>query len=68
VAPNLMVVVPTSDDVTLNYGSSGADKVGELLTLAALAGIVAIWVGDRRTRRSRQARRSANSATDRAAT
>ena len=29
VAPNLMVVVPTSHDVTLDYGSTGADKVGD---------------------------------------
>ena len=28
VAPNLMVVVPTSHDVTLDYGSTGADKAG----------------------------------------
>ena len=67
VAPNLMVVVPTSHDVTLNYGSSGADKVGELLTLAAVAGLVAIWLGDRRARRSRRARHSTTGTTDRTA-
>ena len=62
VAPNLMVVVPTSHDVTLHYGSSGADKAGELISLAALAAIVAIWVGDRRARRARRARRSVSTA------
>jgi hypothetical protein len=63
VAPNLMVVVPTSHDVTLHYGSSGADKAGELISLAALAGIVAIWVADRRARRARRTRRSVSAAT-----
>ncbi len=29
VAPNLMVVVPTSHDVTLHYGSSPADEIGQ---------------------------------------
>ena len=43
VAPNLMVVVPTSHDVTLTYGSSGADNAGELITLAAVAGLAASW-------------------------
>ena len=62
VAPNLLVVVPTSHDVTLHYGSSGADKAGELISLAALAAIVAIWVGDRRARRARRARRSVSTA------
>ena len=42
VAPNLMVVVPTSHDVTLDYGSTGADKAGELITLAAVAGLAVL--------------------------
>ena len=44
VAPNLMVVVPTSHDVTLHYGSTGADKAGELITLAAVAGLFVLGV------------------------
>ncbi len=42
--PNLMVVVPTSHDVTLSYGSSGPDKLGTLLSLAGLVALgVLIW-------------------------
>jgi hypothetical protein len=57
VAPNLMVVVPTSHDVTLNYGTTGADRLGELLTAAALVAIAVILVIERRRRRARLARR-----------
>ena len=31
--PNLMVVVPTSNNVVLSYGSSGPGDLGALLTL-----------------------------------
>jgi hypothetical protein len=42
--PNLMVVVPTSHDVTLSYGASGADKLGTVLTLFGLVALgVLIW-------------------------
>ena len=54
VAPNLMVVVPTSHEVTLTYGSSGAQRVGELITLAALVAAVAVAVAGRRARRRRR--------------
>jgi len=60
VAPDLMVVVPTSHDVTLRYGSSGADKVGQLISLGALIALVAMVgtsVGIWRTRRTRRTRR-----------
>jgi hypothetical protein len=53
VAPDLMVVVPTSHEVTLTYGSTGADKVGELVTLAAVVAIVALFIGGWRARRRR---------------
>jgi hypothetical protein len=45
VTPNLMVVVPTSHDVTLHYGASPADRVGEVLTLFGLLGLLAgaLW-------------------------
>ena len=36
VTPNLMVVVPTSHDVSLTYGASGADDLGLLATLIGL--------------------------------
>ena len=39
VTPNLMVVVPTSHDVTLTYGSSTA---GDLGLAATLIGVVAL--------------------------
>jgi hypothetical protein len=47
VTPNLMVVVPTSHDVTLTYGMSPADWTGDLFTLCGLAllvvgGVIAI--------------------------
>ncbi len=56
VAPNLMVVVPTSHDVTLHYGSTGADRVGELLSLAALVAVVGLAIVGRRAKRARRAR------------
>ena len=59
VAPNLMVVVPTSHDVTLTYGRSTADDLGQLLTLLAVVAVVALVVVDRRARRSRRAARAA---------
>jgi hypothetical protein len=51
VAPNLMVVVPTSHDVTLHYASSASDKLGELISLVALLAAVALAVAGRRSRR-----------------
>jgi hypothetical protein len=42
--PNLMVVVPTSHDVTLNYGASGPDKLGMVLSLVGLVALgVLVW-------------------------
>ncbi len=37
-APNLMVVVPTSHDVTLHYGSSPADEIGQAISVVSLGG------------------------------
>ena len=45
VAPNMMVVVPTSHDVTLTYGTSSADRLGQVLTLAAI--VAAVWLAVR---------------------
>jgi hypothetical protein len=44
VTPNLMVVVPTSHDVTLSYGSSGADYLGLAATLIGLIALVWLFV------------------------
>ena len=62
VAPNLMVVVPTSHDVTLHYGKSPADWAGELVSLVALAAAVALAVTGRRARRRRRAPKSVHRA------
>ena len=42
--PNLMVVVPTSHEVSLNYGTSAADTLGLLSTLLGLAALVLLFV------------------------
>ena len=49
-APNLMVVVPTSHDVKLTYGLTGADWLGRFITLLGVAGLGALitWKGLRR--------------------
>ena len=44
VTPNLMVVIPTSHDVTLNYGGSSADTLGLLATLIGFVALVALFV------------------------
>jgi hypothetical protein len=41
--PNLMVVVPTSHDVTLSYGSTGSSRAGDVLTLVGLIALVVIF-------------------------
>ena len=57
VTPNLMVVVPTSHDVSLTYGASGADHLGLLATLIGLGALVGMFVVPtiRNWRRSRRA-------------
>ena len=52
VAPNLMVVVPTGHEVTLHYGRSAADNVGQLISLAAVVAEVVLAVIGRRAKRS----------------
>ena len=44
VTPNLMVVVPTSNDVTLSYGASSANYIGLAATLIGLAALVGLFV------------------------
>jgi hypothetical protein len=45
--PNLMVVDPTSHNVTLTYGSTGADDVGLVLSVVGLL-LVVVLIGRRR--------------------
>ena len=59
VAPNLMVVVPTSHDVTLTYGKVPADYVGQLITVVSLVAVIVLGVLGWRAGRSRRARRAA---------
>jgi hypothetical protein len=59
VAPNLIVVVPTSNDVTLSYGRSPADNIGQTITLLSVVGLVVVAVVDRRRRKAARAARGA---------
>ncbi len=43
VTPNLMVVVPTSEDVTLSYGFSGPEWAGWGMSWLGVAGLVGLW-------------------------
>ncbi len=55
VSPNLMVVVPTSHDVTMVYGSTPAVTLGNWLSDVTVAlGLVVAWNAYKRRRRSRQ--------------
>jgi hypothetical protein len=49
-APNLMVVVPTSNHVELTYGLTPADWIGRAITVGGLVGLtlLALWTGARR--------------------
>ena len=51
VTPNLMVVVPTSHDVTLSYGTSNADVLGLVATLVGLVALVGLFVAPAVARR-----------------
>jgi hypothetical protein len=42
VAPNLMVVVPTSRHVSLHYGYTGVDRLGYALTLLGIVALIAL--------------------------
>ena len=42
VSPNLMVVVPTAQDVTLTYGRTWVEALGAALSLLGLAIVVAL--------------------------
>jgi uncharacterized membrane protein len=56
VTPNLMVVVPTAHQVTLHYGVTGADRLGQDLAALGVLGLVAgAIVTPWRARRRRRA-------------
>ena len=48
VAPNMMVVVPTSTEVTLNFESSLVDKFAYVLTVAGFVAVFLLWRSNRR--------------------
>jgi hypothetical protein len=50
IAPNLMVVVPTSKHVELTYGLTVADWMGRAITVGGLVGLTlfGLWAGARR--------------------
>jgi hypothetical protein len=55
VSPNLMVVVPTSRDVSLNYGSTPANEWGDRISqLTAVVGLVVLLVVPIRRRKARR--------------
>lgn len=54
--PNFMIVVPTTNEVRLNFGYSTADKVGWALSLVGFGTLVALWTRRKRTRRNRWSR------------
>jgi hypothetical protein len=55
VSPNLMVVVPTSRNVSMVYGSSPALEVGNIISdVATVAGLLTLWFVVRRRRKVRQ--------------
>ena len=43
VTPNLMVVIPTANHVTLDYGYTSLDWAGFVISILGLAGIVVLW-------------------------
>ncbi|HVA75551.1 MAG TPA: phosphomannomutase/phosphoglucomutase [Acidimicrobiales bacterium] len=43
VTPNLMVVIPTANRVTLNYGYTSLDWLSLAISILGLAGIVVLW-------------------------
>ncbi len=55
VSPNLMVVVPTSHDVSLNYTSTPALSIGNIVSdLTVLAGCVTVFLVLKRRRIARR--------------
>jgi hypothetical protein len=53
VTPNLMVVVPTSHSVVLRYGTSKAQRLGEVLSVIGLIALLVLMVAPRLLTRGR---------------
>ncbi len=51
--PNFMIVVPTQNEVRLDFDYAAADKVGWVITLTGIGGLAAVWAFDRKRRRNR---------------
>jgi hypothetical protein len=60
VTPNSMVVVPTARTVTLTYGTSGPQELGQVITALGVLALVGLgaWPLWRRRRRRREGRRA----------
>ncbi len=43
VTPNLMVVIPTANHVTLTYGYTALDWFGFILSLLGVVGLIVLW-------------------------
>jgi hypothetical protein len=56
VAPNLMVVIPTKNDVSLHYGWTGIDIGAYFLSGLGLIGLVLLWRGPAVLARRRRVR------------
>jgi hypothetical protein len=55
VSPNLMVVVPTSNEVSLNYTSTPSLTIGNIVSdLTVLAGLVTVFFALKRRRMARR--------------
>jgi uncharacterized membrane protein len=55
VSPNLMVVIPTSKNVSMNYGSTPMLTLGNIITdLTSLAGVAVLFFYVRRRMRARR--------------
>ena len=52
-APSLMVVVPTQEDVVLEFRNTGAENIGIVLTVLAFGGLAAYAYLRRRERNER---------------
>jgi len=65
-APNMMVVIPTSHDVTLTYGLAPVDYVGYVVSALGLIGLVllGLWAGARRFAASDETHDDGDSAGD----
>jgi hypothetical protein len=57
-APSLMVVVPTQEEVTLEFKNTAGEYLGLGLSLVSAAGVAAWWAVGRRRRRERRSRSS----------